>query len=414
MELLTDKNKFKGLLLLWEKPMLAMALAFVIYVFFASLKGSIWGTSHHPYFNHLADAFLHGQFHLRLIPAFSDHDLVFFQNQYYLYWLPLPAVLLIPFVALFGAGFSDILFTLIVAAINVGLVAKLLCLGCQRGLFVLSDIQRALLVLFFAFGTVHMTMAPLGRVWFTSQLVGFCFTILAFIIPLRLKGWSAFLLTGFVVACASLTRLHLLFIGIWPAYYLIQKHRAEGFKKVSSYIAVGLLPLIMAGVIFFGYNWVRFGDILNVGLDYHKMSSRFTDDYWRYGFLNIRYVPRNLFYQYIAYPLFLGRNILMGGSLFLLSPLFFAIFSGIFRGKPRISVIFLVLTIIVVNFPILLLMGTGWVQFGPRYTLDFTIPLLFLTALGIRRWSVPLTSVLLGISVVHYIGGFFLLLILEL
>ena len=50
-------------------------------------------------------------------------------------------------------------------------------------------------------------------------------------------------------------------------------------------------------------------------------------------------------------------------------------------------------------------MGTGWVQFGPRYTLDFTIPLLLLTAVGLRRWPINVITLLLLISILHYILG---------
>jgi hypothetical protein len=50
-------------------------------------------------------------------------------------------------------------------------------------------------------------------------------------------------------------------------------------------------------------------------------------------------------------------------------------------------------------------MGTGWVQFGPRYTLDFTVPLLLLTAIGLRRWPINVIMLLLLISIMHYILG---------
>jgi len=75
----------------------------------------------------------------------------------------------------------------------------------------------------------------------------------------------------------------------------------------------------------------------------------------------------------------------MGGSLFLLSPLFLGSFAALYKPSQKVSVITLLASILITNIPILLLMGTGWVQFGPRYTLDFTVPLLLLTALGIEN-----------------------------
>ena len=65
----------------------------------------------------------------------------------------------------------------------------------------------------------------------------------------------------------------------------------------------------------------------------------------------------------------------------------------------------LVITISLVNLPILLLMGTGWQQFGPRYTLDFTIPLLLLTAQGCRKLPTWALAALTLISAAHYIVG---------
>jgi hypothetical protein len=74
-------------------------------------------------------------------------------------------------------------------------------------------------------------------------------------------------------------------------------------------------------------------------------------------------------------------------------------------GRPRWSIWALISTIILVNIPILLVMGTGWPEFGPRYTLDFTVPLLLLTAIGVRRWPTWLLALLTAISIVSYIIG---------
>ena len=69
--------------------------------------------------------FLHGQFNLRVIPP-STHDLIFFQGNYFLYWPPFPAIVLMPLVAVFGVNFSDILFNILVAGLNTYLVAVVL------------------------------------------------------------------------------------------------------------------------------------------------------------------------------------------------------------------------------------------------------------------------------------------------
>ena len=88
---------------------------------------------------------------------------------------------------------------------------------------------------------------------------------------------------------------------------------------------------------------------------------------------------------------------------------FFGALAGWRRLTPRWSGYALAISITLVMIPIMLLMGTGWVQFGPRYTLDFTVPLLLLTAAGIRRWPPIRLLVLMIISFLHYLIGTILL-----
>ena len=45
------------------------------------------------------------------------------------------------------------------------------------------------------------------------------------------------------------------------------------------------------------------------------------------------------------------------------------------------------------------------VQIGPRYTLDFTVPLLLLTAMGVSRWPVWALAVTTGLSILQYVAG---------
>jgi hypothetical protein len=401
-------NWFQRGILLWERPTWSAILALAVYAGFALRHSPRLGTSPHDYYNYLADAFLHNQLHLRIIPP-STHDLSFFDGRYYLYWPPLPALLLLPFVARFGVQFSDISFTLGLGALNVALVALLLRHACLRRVIRLRSLQRGLLVVLFALGTVHLTLAPHGRVWFTGQLVGFGCVILAYLATLSLSRHPAFALTGLALGAALLTRNHLVLAGLWPTCYLLHRHRAAGWRRLLGYVLAGLLPLLVVIALLGIYNWRRFGSVFETGIAYHAMGEIYERDYRQYGAFDLHYVPVNLFYQYLAYPFPIRHTSFDGGSLFLLSPVFFAAAWGIVAGRPRWSAWVLLGTILLVAAPILLLMGTGWVQFGPRYTLDFTVPLLLLTALGLRRWPLWLVVLLTAISIVHYLIGTFYL-----
>lgn len=395
------------LLLLWERPVWSALLAVIVYALIAADHGSLWLPSKYAYFNYLADALLHGQLGLRITPA-SAHDLSLFNGRYYLYWPPFPALVLLPFVAIFGVGASDILVTIGMGGLNVALIAILLRRATDAGVIQLSALQRGLLVLCFALGSTHTALAPYGRVWYTGQLVGFACVALAYLAALSLKRAAAFACAGIALGCALLTRNHLVLAGLWPACYLLWRHwqvfNVRGWR-LAGYMLAGIAPIMAAVALLGGYNWLRFGDPLDNGLAYHQMSAFFARDYQRYGAFNLYYLPTNVWYEFIAYPLPWRQGSDLGGSLFLLSPIFFAAGWGLIQGRPRWSAWALLATMLLVAVPILLLMGTGWRQFGPRYTLDFTVPLLLLTAIGMRRWPLWLVGVLVSISVLHYLIG---------
>ncbi len=395
---------WKFFLNLFESPISAGIISFCIYALFASKRGPIFGVSSSPYFNYLADAFLHGQLSLRVVPP-NLHDLALFNGHYFMYWPPFPAILMMPFVAIFGVGFSDVFFTLVLGALNVALVAYILRVLDKQNVIPVDAGERGLLTIFFAFGTVHLFLSSLGIVWFTSQVIAFLCSILAFLAAVRLKGYPAFFFTGLALACATLTRNHLIFLGIWPAWFLIQAHKSAKIKKIISYLFVAALPILVGVLLNLLYNYLRFGSILEYGLTYQDFGNFFQPDFLKYGHFNVHYVLTNFYYNFIYYPFPASDMTLMGGSLFLLSPLFFASFWALLIPKLRSSVIVLWLTVIAVTIPILLNIGTGWKTFGPRYTLDFTMPLLMLTAIGFRKWPKWLILLLIVISIISYVIG---------
>ncbi len=78
-----------------------------------------------PHFVYQAEAFLHGQLHLRVPPP-NDNDWIVYGGKHYVSFPPVPAVLMMPLVALFGLKFNDVLFTIPFAALNVMLMFMVL------------------------------------------------------------------------------------------------------------------------------------------------------------------------------------------------------------------------------------------------------------------------------------------------
>jgi hypothetical protein len=397
-------HKLRAWLLLFLQPVWVFLIFLEIYLLLSAFRGSPFRTSTYPYFNYMADAFLHGQFHFRFVPPF-DLDLVFYQNHYYLYWPPFPAVLMIPWVFLFGVGASDIFFTTIIGALNVAMVAALIRAADRRKLFQLSPEKQAALVIFFGLGTVHTTLAPMGRVWYTAQEIGFLCVVTAYWAALSLRGWRAFALAGLGIGCAMATRNNLILTGIFPAWYLLHENRQTGWHKLMANALAGLTPFLSLAGLIAAYNYARFGSILEVGLKYLQWGPAFQADILQYGAFNLHYLPTNFYYQYLYYPFPIRADSFMGGSLFLLSPVFLAIFWAIWNHRRESAALILTATILVCAFPILLFNGTGWIQFGPRFSLDFTAPLLLLTGIGLQHWRLRVILSLTALSVLVYLAG---------
>lgn len=398
-------NLVKAIINLLESPWISGCFAAFIYLGIASISNRLGHASIYAYYNYLADAFLHGQFNLRLIPTPDTLDLSVFHGKYYLNWGPFPAFLLMPFVAVFGVKFNDVLFTALAAALCIGLFAQLLRAVNSSDFLHISKGQRALMVAFLMLGTVLITLASKGKIWQTAQIVAFAFTLLVYLTAFSLHGKRAWFFMGLALTCAMLSRLTTLFVGIFPFIYLLEQEKPWKWKNIIKNFLLGATPLFLGLLFLFYYNFARFGNILETGLSYHLMSPFFRTDFLQYGASNIHYFPRNLYYEYFYYPFPITDESMLGGSLFLLSPLFLFIFPALFTAKPRWGVWSLLASVIITNLPIMFHMSTGYITFGPRYTLDFTVPLLLLTALGIEKRKTWLLIILTLISIIQYLVG---------
>ena len=398
-------------LLAWENPFVAAALTAEICLIYVPTVIYPWLNSNFPYFNYLADAFLHGQLHLRLIPPITQ-GLSLFQGSYYLYWGPLPAILALPFVAIFGIQASDILQSIAAGALNVGLFALLLRVLAERGFVVLSPARRAAFVLFFAFGTAQAPIMLFGGVWDLSQLETMSMVLLAYLATFAFRGPRAFWWTGCAVAGILLTRLGAAFAALFLAWYLLRTHWQLGLRQLARLCLLALAPVLTVFFLLGVYNYLRFGSPLDNGVAYHVMHEKFIALASQYGIFNLHYVPTNLYLNYLYYPLanfFSGRpsTVALGGSLFLLSPLFLAAPFALWREPRRVDQWVLCGAFLLGNIPALIIMAPGSEQFGPRYLLDAAVPLLLLTARGMKRWPAALIAVLTGLSVLQYILGIF-------
>lgn len=391
------------------QPHIAMIVALIVYLVRAVITPRTFLPTPMAYFNYLADAFLHGQLHLRLQPT-AGIDLISYGARTYLYWPPFPALLVAPLVAIFGVTVSDVLYTAVLAAISLGLLAKLLGVLDATGIAALDVERRAVLVASCGFGSVLLILAPMGRVWFTAQVVGWTFALLAAIVALLRPGRVGYFMTGLALSCAVATRIGLLFTGVWLAYYMLHRDWRLPLHYRIILALCGLAPLALTLGLLGWYNVARFGHPLEMGLAWHNLSDEYYGgDFARYGVFNLHYLPINLYHHFVAFP-YVKYKEGIGSGLFWMTPILLGGPSTLWRRRRDPLIWSLALSCLLVYIPIGLIMGTGYV-FGSRYLLDLLVPLVVLTAIGIRQWRLDLLQLLMIASWVTFATGSALLLI---
>lgn len=359
------------------------------------------------YFKDLAASFLQGRLDIDCPPESKCLDLVHFNGKIYLYWPPVPAVVYMPFVVLFGTNTWDSAICTLFGLINVVLFLAFIRRFAQRFKIPLDLKMWVLFGLFWALGTVHFYMSMNGAVWFVSQVMAQTFLLLALIFFLKQEKFSL-LWSGLFFALACYTRNNLVFYIFFFASLFYILYQRPGIKAWFIKGTVFMLPFLVMTLLNMAYNYARFGNIMENGLKYHQMADYFEDNFEKYGYFSIHYIPGNAECEVIrlppfssTYPFFKyqeqGFGLLWASPVFLLlAPgLLFLLYELFRRAKKRQQRIpnddmvlmgGLWLSAIGVALIIFSIMGTGWAQFGSRYSLDYQLLLIVFVLFNFKRW----------------------------
>jgi hypothetical protein len=335
-----------------------------------------------PYDNYvlLAQALLHGHAWIDWPGAYIDalqHG-----GRYYVIEAPLPAILLLPFVAIFGTATNQTLLAMVLAAISVGAAWEL---GERFGL---HRTANAWICAFVLAGTDLLWCAMLGDVWFIAHVSAFCFTMLALVeLAGRRRGW----LVALFAACAFESRFSM--IAALPIYaYLLTTHSERSRKSILSFAAV----LAGVAVLWLLYNRVRWGAWSDIGYTawYHQDQAGMpTGSPFR-----LEYLPNQLWSFFVQTPTPLPafpwlRPEFSGVALTWTSP---ALLLAFFARRPVGWVVALWVGALTTALPNFLYYVNGYAQFGMRHALDFEPFLVALMMLAVRdrfpRWGYALVA----------------------
>ena len=374
---------------------------------------------------------------------------------------PLPAVLLVPFVAVWGLATDDQTIFTVVAAADVAI-----CWWMLGRLRIRPPIRLATTV-FFAFGTVFWYTAQLSTTWYQAHIVAVGLAMIAVGLALgadpaaqddepgfddpdapppgsggrpmslrdRLVVDRRQFVAGLLFGLASTARLTVVFAA--PFFMLVGSGGSAWRRSWSA----GLGAVIPVALLL-SYNVVTTGQLLHPAYDYlYRLETAaypslgYEADW---GVEDARYLPRNAALMFLttpdvfpehlpdslavnatpvclepgatrglfdpACPLAVPRDV--GMSILITSPAYLLLLPALRRyGRSRLitGAALAVVLVVLVN---LMHFSQGWVQFGYRFSNDvvpFALPLVALGAERLvdrnRRWTMPLVVALVIVSI---------------
>ena len=368
---------------------------------------------------------------------------------------PLPAVVLLPFVALFGLATNESLIAVFLGAGVVGLGWWVI------GRLPVRPTVRLATTIFFGLGTVFWFAAQLGSTWYLAHIVAVGLTFLAIAIALdgdpaavaasadddragpavglapgppatgrrlRLPGLDGRqVLAGVCLGLAACSRLTVV-LGL-P--FLVLVGAGGTWQRRAASAALGAAIPVAALLL---YDVATTGDLFHPGYEYlYQVEIGFYPILFPYlhyhadwALEDPRYIPQNLALMLFNPPEILPscpdvnavRSLFSascpfirprgdGLSLLLVSPAWLLALPSLRAwGRSRL-VTGAALAVLAIALGDLMHFSQGWVQFGYRFSNDFAPFLLLLVALGMERMGGvrPIAVVLIGWSIAVQLWG---------
>jgi hypothetical protein len=320
-------------------------------------------------------------------------DALPYNGHYFVIEGPLPALLLVPLVALFGGRTNQTGLAVVLAAVAIGAAWELgERLGARRT-------SIAWICAFLLAGTDLLWCAMLGDVWFIAHVSAVCFTLLALVeLAGKRRGW----LVAIFAACAFESRFSM--IVALPVYAFLlatESPRAVQVRRLGSFCAV----LVPVGILWVLYNEARWGTLSDIGYSawYHlDQVGMPTGSPFRF-----EYLPNQLWSFFAQLPTLLPsfpwlRPEFSGVALTWTSP---ALLLAFFARSPVRWVLALWAAAILVAIPNFLYYVNGFAQFGMRHALDYEPFLVTLMMLAVRERVPTWGKALVAYSVVVGVWG---------
>jgi hypothetical protein len=308
-------------------------------------------------------------------------DALPYQGAYYVIEAPLPAVLLLPWVA-FARDVNQTLLALVLCGVAIAAcVRTCMQLGLDRG-------ACAWIAAFAFAGTTLWWCAMLGDVWMIAHVAAVACTFLALA---ELTGKRRGALVALAGVAALFSRFSLVLALPVYAWLVVRERDAPARWRA----AIGFGSVVALGAaLWVAYNELRWGVWYDIGYTawYHQDSAGAPTG----SPFQVRYLTYQLWSFFVqaperrdAWPWLVPG--LGGVALTWTSPAFVL---ALFARRPRALVVGMWAATALVAGPSFIYYVNGYAQFGMRHALDFAPFLIVLTALAVRD-RVPLAGRLL-------------------
>ena len=377
-----------------------------------------------PHFVYQSKAFLEGRLDLdpQVLPNLEDWACVrevsgvrhrctgpvLPTDRWYVSFPAFPAVVMLPFVAVNGYQLNDTSFGVMLGALAITLFYVLARWLVRRGDLIRTEQEAVVLAAVLGFGTLLFSCTIRGEVWFLAEVMG---VVLTCLYVRAATGAARPVVAGVLWSMATLTRTPLVFTGLYfllevltpgPTGRLEQLRQAlrqpRGWLKPVLLFGAGAAPLALLAMAF---NVARFGSPGEFGHSF-LYDNRVNADIDTHGLFSPVYLARNLEAAFLMLPRIRFSPFRLdydprGLSMLVTMP--WLVLLAFPRTRPRLHWP-VWLTVAVTALPGLFYQNTGYMQFGFRFSLDYTPYLVLL--LGLSGWSFrkPLVQALIGAAVV--------------
>jgi hypothetical protein len=376
----------------------------------------------HTPFNHFAlqaEAWLHGRLDLGGDPPdyAQGNDFAHYKGKWYVPFPALPALLILPLVALAGSAerVRDGQFFLWLAPLGPVLLFFALEELRRLGRSERSRAQNLGLTLGFALGTVYFFTSVQGSVWFAAHVVAVALAAAYVLCALDARrpwlaglmlglgfwarapllfGGALFVLEAFRVTCPALSGAATE-VGTSSRWQRIRAAwQATDVRRFLLLCACFALPFTVCFGLSLLHNQLRFDDPFDVG--YRHLQVAWQPRMQKWGLFHYHYLAKNLGVVLTGLPWVQPFRINAHGlALWLTTPVYLYLLC---MRKPRAGGVAMLVTAACIAIPDLLYQNTGWMQFGYRFSNDYAVFLFCALALMRRRlgavfWALTLCAV---------------------